>query len=100
MQYNFDLYDANTHEYLGRFEIQAHSCKSGFKKVFGFVTKAFPGVLTRVEFLPRRPLKGSGSEFDSFVRQHRDECYDEDGEFDWDAYQNLCDIADYWDMEG
>lgn len=42
---------------------------------------------------------GSESEFDSFVRQHLDECYDEDGEFDWEKYQQLCDIADYWDMD-
>jgi len=27
-------------------------------------------------------------------------CYDEDTrEFDWDEYQRLCDIADYWDCE-
>lgn len=42
---------------------------------------------------------GSESEFDSFVRQHRDECYDEDGNFDWDEYQYLCDLADYWEMD-
>lgn len=28
------------------------------------------------------------------------ECYDkETGEFDWEMYQYLCDIADYWDMD-
>lgn len=42
---------------------------------------------------------GSESEFNSFVRQHRDECYDEDGNFDWDEYQYLCDIAAYWEMD-
>lgn len=26
------------------------------------------------------------------------ECCTEDG-FDWEKYQELCDIADYWDME-
>lgn len=39
------------------------------------------------------------TEFDSFVRSHRDECYDEDGNFDWDEYQYLCDLAEYWDMD-
>lgn len=28
------------------------------------------------------------------------ECWDEEAnEFDWDGFQRLCDIADYWDME-
>lgn len=28
------------------------------------------------------------------------ECYNEETkEFDWNAYQYLCDIADYWDCE-
>ena len=27
-------------------------------------------------------------------------CYDaETGEFDWDEYQYLCDIAEYWGVE-
>lgn len=27
-------------------------------------------------------------------------CYDEeDNSFDWDEYQHLCDIAEYWDCE-
>lgn len=40
-----------------------------------------------------------GTEYDSFIKQHIDECYDEDGEFDWDAYQYLCDLAEYWHMD-
>lgn len=28
------------------------------------------------------------------------ECWDEETkEFDWDEYQHLCDIAEYWDSE-
>lgn len=28
------------------------------------------------------------------------ECWDEENrEFDWDRYQELCDIAEYWDCE-
>lgn len=27
------------------------------------------------------------------------ECWDEDREFDWEKYQEFCDIADYWDSE-
>lgn len=28
------------------------------------------------------------------------ECWDEETkEFDWDKYQYLCDIAEYWNME-
>ena len=28
-------------------------------------------------------------------------CWDEEtNEFDWDEYQHLCDIAEYWDCEG
>lgn len=28
------------------------------------------------------------------------ECYDEDNKkFDWDLYQQLCVIADYWNVE-
>lgn len=34
------------------------------------------------------------------IEQDIEECYDDIGEvFDWDAYQVLCDIADYWNME-
>jgi hypothetical protein len=34
------------------------------------------------------------------AQQDARECYDaKSGEFDWDKYQELCDIADYWDME-
>lgn len=39
------------------------------------------------------------TEFDCFVRAHKDECYDEDGNFDWEAYQYLCDLAAYWEMD-
>ena len=28
------------------------------------------------------------------------ECYDEEtGDFDWEEYQYLCDIAEYWECE-
>lgn len=28
------------------------------------------------------------------------ECWNEEtGEFDWEQYQRLCDIADYWDCD-
>jgi hypothetical protein len=28
------------------------------------------------------------------------ECWDEDNKtFDWDRYEYLCDIAEYWDMD-
>lgn len=33
------------------------------------------------------------------VEQNICECTDENGRFDWDEYQHLCDIADYWDMD-
>ena len=34
------------------------------------------------------------------VDQSISECWDEElEEFDWDEYQHLCDIADYWDFE-
>lgn len=34
------------------------------------------------------------------VEQNLSECWnDECGEFDWDEYQYLCDVADYWDMD-
>ena len=34
------------------------------------------------------------------VNQNVYECWDEGNqEFDWDEYQLMCDIADYWDME-
>lgn len=34
------------------------------------------------------------------VEQNIDECWDEEREeFDWDEYQYLCDIADYWDTD-
>lgn len=33
-----------------------------------------------------------------YIRRYKSECYDEDGEFDWDKYQELCDQADYWDL--
>lgn len=39
------------------------------------------------------------TEFDSFVKSHMDECFDDDGKFDWDEYQYLCDIAEYWEMD-
>lgn len=43
------------------------------------------------------------SEAGGYIRSHIGECWleDEDGhrEFDWDAYQEMCDQADYWDME-
>lgn len=32
--------------------------------------------------------------------QSIDECWDEDTkDFDWNEYQYLCDIAEYWDMD-
>lgn len=32
--------------------------------------------------------------------QNAYECWDEENkEFDWEEYQKLCDIADYWDCE-
>lgn len=34
------------------------------------------------------------------VEQNIIECTDfETGDFDWDEYQYLCDIADYWDCD-
>lgn len=34
------------------------------------------------------------------ANQNAYECWDEDvKEFDWEEYQELCDIADYWDCE-
>lgn len=34
------------------------------------------------------------------VEQNITECWDEETqEFDWDLYQYLCDIAEYWDCE-
>ena len=34
------------------------------------------------------------------IEQNVMECWDEDSqEFDWDQYQQLCDIADYWDCD-
>lgn len=34
------------------------------------------------------------------VQQNVNECWDEDNKvFDWDQYQELCDIAEYWKME-
>lgn len=34
------------------------------------------------------------------VEQDILECMDEEtGEFDWDTYQYLCDIAEAWDMD-
>ena len=33
------------------------------------------------------------------VEQNIEECYSDDGEFDWDKYQYLCDIAEYWDTD-
>lgn len=36
----------------------------------------------------------------SRTEQNIFECWDEDNqEFDWDEYQHLCDIADYWECE-
>jgi hypothetical protein len=43
--------------------------------------------------------------YDPFETMTRSECdallcYDEETkEFDWDEYQHLCDIADYWNCE-
>lgn len=31
------------------------------------------------------------------ARQDAAACYGEDGTFDWDEYQRLCDMAAYWD---
>ncbi len=39
------------------------------------------------------------TEFDCLVEAHQTELYDEDGDFDWDFYQYLCDIAAYWGMD-
>ena len=40
------------------------------------------------------------SEAGGYIRQHIHECWDEEHrEFDWDKYQEMCDQADYWDME-
>ena len=39
------------------------------------------------------------SESGWFISEYKSECYDEDGNFDWEKYQELCDIADYWSME-
>lgn len=34
------------------------------------------------------------------TEQNVSECWDEENkEFDWDAFQKLCDYADYWDCE-
>lgn len=34
------------------------------------------------------------------VQQNVNECWDEETkEFDWDCYQRLCDIAEYWGSE-
>ena len=34
------------------------------------------------------------------VEQNIAECWDEEAqEFDWEQYQYLCDIADYWECE-
>lgn len=34
------------------------------------------------------------------AEQNAMECWDEEtSEFDWEEYQYLCDIADYWDCD-
>ncbi len=34
------------------------------------------------------------------VEYNIEECMDrETGEFDWDRYQELCDMAEYWDCD-
>lgn len=34
------------------------------------------------------------------VEQNVNECWNEERrEFDWDKYQSLCDIADYWEAD-
>lgn len=34
------------------------------------------------------------------AEQNAQECYNDDTkEFDWNEYQHLCDIADYWDTD-
>ena len=34
------------------------------------------------------------------AEQNVSECWDEETEeFDWDLYQELCDMAEYWDSE-
>lgn len=90
--YTFNLRDHSNKDY-GIMETKAKSCKHAFVKVSHWVRKMFPEEKIIVSF------RGFESEFDSFVRRHRDECYDEDGDFDWGEYQHLCDIADYWDMD-
>lgn len=32
-----------------------------------------------------------------YIAQYKHECYDEDGNFDWEAYQELCDMASQFD---
>ena len=32
-----------------------------------------------------------------YIKQHVNECYDEDGEFDWEEYQRLCDEAAWFE---
>lgn len=52
--------------------------------------------LGKTESLPENLENESESGW--YIRRYKSECYDEDGEFDWDKYQELCDQADYWDL--
>ena len=47
-----------------------------------------------VKFTDRKENKMTRNEYDIAL------CWDEENnEFDWDTYQYLCDIAEYWDCE-
>lgn len=38
--------------------------------------------------------------YEQWAQRNVEECWDEETrEFDWDRYQYLCDIAEYWDMD-
>lgn len=47
--------------------------------------------------MDKRNEQNQGSER---ARRNVEDCWNEETrEFDWDYYQYLCDIADYWDCE-
>ena len=54
----------------------------------------------RIILNPPRRLRGPKEVKVSRNEQDILECMDtESGEFDWDRYQELCDIAEYWECE-
>ena len=86
-----ELFDRERWAVISRMSIETLVSEYGNREVGKFIIGEDMDDLTilSVSFVSSVPGR---------VRQNVEECWN-GKEFDWEEYQHLCDIADYWDCE-